>query len=171
MTLAVCFWKLHTFPFVAQNCLAYLTDPSLKNYTHCLNFGLLQTLISGHSRASNDPEKSSSFKPKSPAQAPKIEEVDLGQPQSRPQLQQRPTPPPPGPNGISNPMTNARPPQAAAERAAAENAAQTLAAALNSGQHNEATTDPRLNVSIGKAQSSLSLTLLDDLPLRENKWV
>ena len=51
---------------------------------------------------------------------------------------------------MSIPVTNARPPQAAAETAAAKNAAQTLAAALNSGQHNEAITDPRLNVSLDK---------------------
>lgn len=110
----------------------------------------MQTLTSGHSKAIPDAEKAPNLKPKSPAQPPKIEELALEKPQQQqPQLRPLPQPVPPfGSNGVTNPVTNARPPQAAAETAAAETAAQTLAAALNSGQHNEATTDPRLNVSI-----------------------
>ena len=113
-------------------------------------FLLLQNLISGHSRSSHNADKAVSLKPKSPAQAPEIEELNLTQPRAQPQLRQGPAPSP-GPNGTSNAITNIRPPQAAAETAAAENAAQTLAAALNSGQHNEAITDPRLNVSFIEA--------------------
>ena len=130
--------------------------PDLPNSTYnCLPEELenLQTLISAPARGSGATDKASLGKPLTPShQTPRapetLEEVADPQIGSGPQS---------GSGSLSVPQSL---PAAKGETATAANAAQTLAAALNSGQHNEAITDPRLNVRLLSVQSSFSSSVL-----------
>lgn len=120
----------------------------------------MQTLAPASSKPAEEAPKSPALDPRSPAQHPRGSEAGEAAgpgahlPAVRKAVARN--------DGVSNAGTGGT----AAEAATAVNAAQTLAAALNSGEHQEAITDPRLNVSSVLTNMDLTSTLLQDLVRR-----